>query len=105
MHDEEDKEITRILSARAAPPPPPADLNARIIAAAAQGREYSVRRAPFWAQIVSDVQAMIVLPNPRLALAACLVFGIVAGVQAGEGLSILTQDWSAFLEINEGGWL
>lgn len=92
-------DIDVFLQRRAVPPPAASDFAERIIRAA-QAR---VRKSPqtMWEEFVS----MFALPHPSVAFAACVLFGIAAGVQMGDGLNIFQQDWSSFLYVNEGGWL
>lgn len=96
QHDEIDK----ILSRRAAPPKCEG-LAERIIHAAVSQIQDRPRAQGFW----NEVMAMLVLPHPSVAVATGIILGIVVGMQAGDGLYILRQDWSSFLYVNEGGWL
>jgi hypothetical protein len=80
-------------------PQAPKDLAERIIFQAVS----SIPQAPrnFWAEF----SGMFTLPHPSYVMAAAIVLGLAVGLQAGDGLTMLGQDWSSFLEINEGGWL
>lgn len=86
--------------ARRALPRPPADLAERIIFAAVS----TIQGKPSLS-LWQELTGMIALPHPSVMAAACILFGLLVGVQASEGLSSLQQDWSSFLYVNEGGWL
>ncbi len=58
-----------------------------------------------WGAIWKDLMSMVVIPHPSVVVATGIILGIVIGMQTGEGLSMLEQDWSSFLDVNEGGWL
>ncbi len=77
------------------------DLAERIIHATLQHPQNKARAADIW----NDVMGMLAIPHPSVAVAAGIVLGLMMGIQASDGLSILQQDWSSFLVINEGGWL
>ncbi|PZQ45441.1 MAG: hypothetical protein DI551_07395 [Micavibrio aeruginosavorus] len=97
QHD--DKDLNRWLSLRAMPPSS-GDLAERIIhAAVSQIREKT--KLSFWAEVAS----MITIPHPSVAVATGLVLGLVVGMQTGDGLFAIQDDWSSFLYVNEGGWL
>lgn len=89
-----------ILLATRGAPPSCGDLAERIIHAAMR-LEPKKAGMTLWHEFMQ----MFALPHPSVALAAGVILGIVMGIQAGEGLTVLDQDWSAFLDINEGGWL
>lgn len=89
------------LLAKRKTPPARKDLAERIIHAALQHPQNKARGADIW----NDVMAMLAIPHPSVAVAAGIVLGLMMGIQASDGLSILQQDWSSFLVINEGGWL
>lgn len=95
-HDELD-----IILGRRAVPKPRTDLAERIIHAAVSQIQERPRRNSFW----NELLAMFAIPHPSVAVAAGVIIGIVVGLQAGDGLSALQQDWSSFLYVNEGGWL
>lgn len=96
QHDDMD----RILMNRAAAPKPRHGFAESIIhAALTQVREK--RAIGFW----NEMMAAFAIPHPSVALAAGVVLGLMVGIQAGDGISLLQQDWSSFLDINEGGWL
>lgn len=95
QHDD----IDTILMKRGAVPKARPDLADRIIHAALQVKARSQQN--LWQEMLS----MFALPYPTVAAAACVVVGLVIGLQAGDGLSLLQQDWTSFLEINEGDWL
>ncbi|MFA5592667.1 MAG: hypothetical protein WC989_05080 [Micavibrio sp.] len=97
QHDD----LERILLNRAAPPAPRRDLPERIIGAALQSMPQNLRPQNLWAEFLS----MFAMPHPSVAVAAGIILGVMAGLQAADGLFVLQQDWSSFLEINEGGWL
>lgn len=88
-----------ILARRAAPPRPPAGFADRIIRAAQERPRLSPQT--MWEEFAS----MFALPHPSVAFAACILFGVAAGVQFSDGMTTLQQDWSSFLYISEGGWL
>lgn len=97
-----DKNLDKILSNRDVPPVS-SNLAARIIAAAAVQRN-----VPFYQIIIQEVLSMIVLPRPAYALAVCLFFGLIIGLQiqmGGETVETTSQDLFSFLEIQEGDWL
>ncbi len=97
---QDNNELDVLLSRRAAPPKARADLAERIIhAAVSQIREK--RSQNFW----DDFMAMFAIPHPSVAVATGIILGLVVGIQASDGLTILQQDWSSFLYVNEGGWL
>lgn len=89
-----------ILLTRRSAPPQCGDLAERIIHAAMR-MEPKKAGMTLW----SELMQMFALPHPSVALAAGVILGILMGIQAGDGLTVLDQDWSAFLDINEGGWL
>ena len=99
QHD--DNELNAMLGRRAVPPKARADLAERIIHAAVSQVQARPRPQGIWNEIMS----MFVLPHPSVAVAAGIILGLLMGVQAGDGLAVLQQDWSSFLDINEGGWL
>lgn len=96
----EQDDLGTILSHRYAPSVPK-DLAERIIHAAVQG----VRERPTPNNIWLELGAMFALPHPSVVVAMSVLIGVVVGFQAGDGLVPLGQDWTSFLEINEGGWL
>lgn len=96
----EQDDLTRMLHGRNVPRAPQG-LAERIIHQAVSALQEPARARNIWAEI----GAMIALPHPSVALATTILFGLVVGFQAGDGLSLLGQDWSSFLDINEGGWL
>jgi hypothetical protein len=77
----------------------PHDLAERIIFQAVSTVPQRPRN--FWAEFT----AMFTLPHPSYVMAVAIVLGLAVGLQAGDGLNMLGQDWSSFLDINEGGWL
>lgn len=97
-------ELDTLLSKRAAPPRASSDLAERIIFAAVSAMPHHTHEdhaRGWW----DDLMAMIAVPHPSVVVAAGIILGLLMGVQAGDGLAVLQQDWSSFLEINEGGWL
>lgn len=96
QHDELDTILTR-----RAVPKARADLAERIIHAAVSQIQERPRLNTFW----NELLAMFAVPHPSVAVAAGVLIGIVVGMQAGDGLFVLQQDWSSFLYVNEGGWL
>lgn len=98
---EQQDEINRLLSMRAAPPRAPSNLAERIIHAAISGIAEKQMPRNIWAEIGS----LFALPHPSVVVAMSILIGLVVGFQAGDGLAPLGQDWSSFLDINEGGWL
>lgn len=90
------------LNKRAAPRAPK-DLAERIVHAAAMAPK--INHQTLWASIWKETLSMLVIPHPSVAVAAGVVLGVLIGMHASDGLSVLQQDWSSFLEINEGGWL
>ena len=97
QHDE----LSEWLSQRQTPKAQP-DLAERIIFAAISQPQEKPRGAGTW---WNDILSMFVLPHPSVALTTGILLGIALGVQASDGLTVLQQDWSSFLYINEGGWL
>ncbi len=93
-------DLNNWLSKRAAPLTPHG-LAERIIHRALSQEEQKFGMHALWDEMLS----MFALPHPSVALATCIILGLVVGAQAGDGLTILQQDWSSFLYINEGGWL
>jgi len=96
QHDE----LDNILNRRAVPKAR-TDLAERIIHAAVSQIQERPRLNTFW----NELLGMFAVPHPSVAVAAGVVLGIVVGMQAGDGLFVLQQDWSSFLYVNEGGWL
>lgn len=96
QHDE----IDMLLSQRKIPAMS-AGLSERIIHAALQSKQGRAQGVNLW----NEILAMLAVPHPSVAVAAGILLGMVMGIQASDGLSILDQDWSSFLFINEGGWL
>jgi len=82
-------------------PQMPHDLAERIIYAAIAG----IQDLPTPRNIWDELRAMFALPHPSVVVVTTILLGLAVGLQAGDGLSMLNQDWSSFLEINEGGWL
>lgn len=82
-------------------PPARSGLAERIIHAALQHPQEKMRASDVW----NEILAMLAIPHPSVAVAAGIVLGLMMGMEASDGLSILQQDWSSFLVINEGGWL
>lgn len=98
---QDNDELNNILMKRAAAPSAPVDLAERIIHAAVSQIQAKPRVTTFW----DEIMAMIVIPHPSVAIAAGIIVGLMAGLQASDGLSMLQQDWSSFMVVNEGGWL
>jgi hypothetical protein len=96
----EQDELDGILSRRYAPKAPK-DLAERIIHAAISG----IQELPTSRNIWAEIGAMFALPHPRVVVAMSILIGVVVGFQTGDGLAPLGQDWSSFLDIDEGGWL
>lgn len=96
-----DDELDLILMKRTAPPAASAGLAERIIHAAVSQAQGKPLATTFW----DELMAMIVIPHPSVAVAAGIILGLMAGLQASDGLSMLQQDWSSFMVVNEGGWL
>lgn len=96
----EQDDLNRMLNSRYTPNAP-SGLAERIIHAAMM--DIQARQMPrnLWAEI----SAMFALPHPSVVMATIVIFGVVIGIQAGDSLIPLGQDWSSFLDINEGGWL
>lgn len=95
----DDRDMENMLKRRAVPAAS-GDLSERIIHAALA--HMPVRTRPgFWGELM----AMFALPHPSVAIAAGVILGLVLGIQAGDGLFAIQDDWSSFLYINEGGWL
>jgi len=97
----QDNDLNILLSRRAAPPRASSDLAERIIHKAVTQLRESPRVQGFW----NELLAMFAIPHPSVAVAAGIVLGLMVGVQASDGLTVLQQDWSSFLYVNEGGWL
>ena len=97
----EHDELNQLLARHKVPMARP-DLAERIIHAAISQPQEKPRRASTW---WNDVLSMFVLPHPSVAVVTGVLFGLVVGMQASDGLTVLQQDWSSFLYINEGGWL
>jgi hypothetical protein len=93
-------ELDTILARRAVPKAR-ADLAERIIHAAVS----QIQELPRFNTFRNEVLGMFAVPHPSVAVAAGVLVGIVVGMQAGDGLFVLQQDWSSFLYVNEGGWL
>jgi hypothetical protein len=96
-----DDELNNLLNKRAVPPRARADLAERIIHAAISQTQERPRAQNFW----NELMQMFAIPHPSVAVAAGIILGLMMGIQAGDGLAVLQQDWSSFLYINEGGWL
>jgi hypothetical protein len=96
QHDELDNML-----ARRAVVTPRDGLAERIIHAAVSQIQERPRVLGFW----NEVMNMFAIPHPSVAVAAGIIIGLVVGIQAADGLFVLQQDWSSFLEVNEGGWL
>lgn len=97
QHDELDTMLLR----RAAPPSPRRNFAEDIIHAALTHPRARAQALTFWGEFTS----MFAIPHPSVAVAAGIILGLVMGVQAGDGMTLLQQDWTSFLDINEGGWL
>lgn len=97
QHDD----LNGLLTRRAAPPKPREGLAESIIHAALTHPRARQQALGFWNELMN----MFAFPHPSVAVAAGVVFGLVMGIQASDGLFLLQQDWSSFLDINEGGWL
>ena len=82
-------------------PKAPKDLAERIIHAAISG----IQDLPAPRNIWAEMGAMFALPHPRVVIAMSILIGVVVGFQTGDGLVPLGQDWSSFLDIDEGAWL
>jgi len=95
---EHDNDLNNLLKNRFAPQVPK-DLAERIIFQAVSNLPQPARN--FW----NELSSMFTLPHPSYVMAVAIVIGLVVGLQAGDGLAMLGQDWSSFLDINEGGWL
>lgn len=95
----EQDELDGVLKRRYAPAAPK-DLAERIIHAAVSGIQMTPSR-----NIWAEMAAMFALPHPRVVVAMVVLIGVVVGFQTGDGLAPLGQDWSSFLDIDEGGWL
>lgn len=95
QHDD----IETILMKRGQAPKARPDLAERIIHAALQVKTRAQQN--LWQEFLS----MFAMPYPTVAATACVIVGLVIGLQAADGLSLLQQDWTSFLEINEGDWL
>lgn len=98
----EHDDIDLMLSKRAVPPKARADLSERIIHAAVAGIQEKPRK---YSTLWSDLMGMLVVPHPSVVVATAIILGLAVGIQAGDDLFSLQQDWSSFLDINEGGWL
>lgn len=96
----EHDELNRVIAHRYAPQAP-SNLAERIIHAAMMDVQAGGMPRNLWAEI----GAMFALPHPSVVMATIVIFGVVIGIQAGDSLIPLGQDWSSFLDINEGGWL
>lgn len=98
---EQQDKLSEMLRARYMPPQAPSNLAERIIHAAMQDLQARQMPRNLWAEI----SVMFALPHPSVVMATLVIFGVVVGIQAGDSLIPLGQDWSSFLDINEGGWL
>lgn len=94
-HDDMNALLSRRYSPRA-----PQGLAEQIIFKAVSSVQVLPRKS-FW----NELAAMFAIPHPAMVLASAVILGLVMGLQAGDGLTMLSQDWSSFLDINEGGWL
>jgi high-affinity nickel permease len=97
---ERQDDMNNLLNARYVPKAPDA-LAERIIHAAITSLPELIQPRNIWAEL----GAMFALPHPSVVVATCVLVGLAVGLQAGDGLTILSQDWSSFMDINEGGWL
>lgn len=97
----EHDDIDTVLAKRMSVPAARADLAERIIHRAIAAMPLPVRSGTVW----TDMLSMLALPHPSVLVAASVILGLMFGVQAGDGLFSLQQDWTSFLDINEGGWL
>ena len=95
----DDADLNKILLKRAMPAPN-SNLVSRIAAAATINQKASLVGI-----IMQEVMGMIVIPRPAYALAVCLIFGLIIGSQIGGDISVATQDWFSFADIEEGDWL
>lgn len=95
----EQGDINALLSKRYSPKAPQG-LAEQIIFRAVSSMQVLPKRS-FW----NEFAAMFALPHPTVVLACGVLLGLAMGLQAGDGLTMLGQDWSSFLDINEGGWL
>lgn len=97
QHDD----LNDILMNRAAPPHARAGLAEDIIHAALMKPRAKQQGLSFWNELI----AMFAIPHPSVAVATGIVLGLAMGLQLSDGLSMLQQDWSSFLDISEGVWL
>lgn len=95
----EHDDVNTLLSKRYSPAAPQG-LAEKIIFKAVTSIQVLPKRS-FW----NEFGAMFALPHPAVVLACGVILGLVMGLQAGDGLTMLNQDWSSFLDVNEGGWL
>ena len=96
----EQDDMNKMMKARYMPKAPEG-LAERIIFAAILGLQEIPARRNFW----SELSTMFALPHPSVVVACGVLIGVAVGLQASDSLTILNQDWSSFMEINEGGWL
>lgn len=97
----DDTRLNEILSKRDMPPP--ATNLASRIAEAAKIRKPGQSLPDI---IMQEIAAMIVIPRPAYAIAACLIFGLIIGSQIGTDISLSAQDLFSFADITqEGDWL
>lgn len=101
MQQDDNNDLAILLSRRAAPPDAAPDLAERIIRKAMTQMRENPRAQNLW----NELLAMFAIPHPSVAVAAGIILGLMVGVQASDGLTVLQQDWSSFLYVNEGGWL
>lgn len=96
----DDTDLNTMLNKRSVPPPS-SNLASRIMEAAR-----AEHKTPLIQSILRDIADMLILPKPAYALAACLVIGLVLGMQIEfENAATTTQDLFSFVEIEEGDWL
>ena len=98
---EHDKNIDAFLMKRAVPPAADSHLAERIIHAALASIPQRMRPQSLWADFIS----MFAIPHPAMLAVAGIILGLLVGLDTGDGLFSLQQDWASFLDVNEGGWL
>lgn len=95
----DDTKLNEILGKRVMTPPS-TNLAARIIAAAEMRKN-----TPLIYIIIEEIAAMLVIPKPAYAVGACLVFGVMIGMEYGVDTTMINQDLFSFIEVEEGDWL
>ena len=88
----DDERLDNLLAQRYVPATPEG-MAERIIAAA---HRKPVRRS--WLQ---EIRSLFVIPQPKVAFAACLVAGLYLGLQVESFIALEELEWGSFMQVDE----